>query len=103
MAAYIIANVQVTDPVAFADYGKQVPAIVAAHGGRYLVRGPGAEVLEGDVAPQRVVVIEFPDMASFGVAIALTANSVVEVDANWTGLNKMAAWADKLGNQPSAA
>ena len=64
MAAYIIANVQVTDPVAFADYGKQVPAIVAAHGGRYLVRGPGAEVLEGDVAPQRVVVIEFPDMAS---------------------------------------
>lgn len=29
--------------------------------------------------------VEFPDMASFGVAIALTANSVMEVDANWTG------------------
>jgi hypothetical protein len=25
------------------------------------------------------------------------------VDANWTGLDKMKQWADKLGNQPSAA
>jgi uncharacterized protein (DUF1330 family) len=63
MAAYLVANVQVTDPVAFAEYGKQVPVVVAAHGGRYLVRGGAFEVLEGDAAPNRVVIIEFQDMA----------------------------------------
>ena len=29
--------------------------------------------------------IEFPDMASFGVALALGPNTTLEVDANWTG------------------
>ncbi len=29
--------------------------------------------------------IEFPDMASFGVAIALSPTMTLEVDANWTG------------------
>ncbi len=29
--------------------------------------------------------IEFPDMASFGVAFALSPNSMLEIDANWTG------------------
>ncbi|HEX4954837.1 MAG TPA: outer membrane protein transport protein [Thermoanaerobaculia bacterium] len=29
--------------------------------------------------------VEFPDMASFGVAIALSPSMLLEVDANWTG------------------
>lgn len=29
--------------------------------------------------------VEFPDMASFGVAFAFSANTLVELDANWTG------------------
>jgi uncharacterized protein (DUF1330 family) len=33
---------------------------VAAHGGRYLVRGGPVEVLEGKATPHRVVVLEFP-------------------------------------------
>jgi len=40
-----------------------VPAIIAAHGGRYLVRGGQIEPLEGDANPERVVVLEFPSMA----------------------------------------
>ena len=63
MAAYLLANVEVTDPVAFEDYRKRVPATMAAYGGRYLVRGGATEVLEGDGVPSRVVLIEFPDMA----------------------------------------
>jgi len=63
MPAYIIANVEVTDPVAYEEYRNQVPAIIAAHGGRYLARGGAAEVLEGDVAVNRLVILEFPDMA----------------------------------------
>jgi uncharacterized protein (DUF1330 family) len=39
-----------------------VTAIIAAHGGRYLVRGGQVEPLEGDANPRRVVVLEFPSM-----------------------------------------
>ena len=63
MAAYIHANVDVTDPVAYEDYRRQVPAVIAAYGGRYLVRGGAVQVLEGAAAPARQVILEFPDMA----------------------------------------
>jgi len=63
MAAYIHADVEITDPVAYETYRQQVPALIAAHGGRYLVRGGAVEVLEGDRTPRRQVILEFPDMA----------------------------------------
>ena len=63
MPAYIIANVEVTDAATYEEYRKQVPAIIAAHGGRYLARGGAAEALEGEVAANRLVILEFPDMA----------------------------------------
>jgi uncharacterized protein (DUF1330 family) len=63
MAAYLIADVEVTDAQAFQDYRERVPGVIAAHGGRYLVRGGAVEHLEGDRIPHRVVVLEFPDMA----------------------------------------
>jgi uncharacterized protein (DUF1330 family) len=53
----------VTDPVAYETYRQQVPALIAAHGGRYLVRGGAVEVLEGDRVPRRQVILEFADMA----------------------------------------
>jgi uncharacterized protein (DUF1330 family) len=63
MAAYIYANVEVTDPAAYETYRAEVPALVAAHGGRFLVRGGAVTVLEGQGVPQRQVILEFPDMA----------------------------------------
>ena len=36
-------------------------------------------------------------------ASACPTGAITFVDANWTGLDKMKQWADKLGNQPSAA
>ena len=62
MAAYIYANVEVTDPDAYETYRAEVPALIAAHGGRYLVRGGAVTVLEGSGVPQRQVILEFPDM-----------------------------------------
>ena len=63
MAAYLIADVDVTDPAGYAAYTRDIVATVEAFGGRYLVRGGKTEVLEGDWAPRRVVVLEFPSAA----------------------------------------
>lgn len=63
MAAYIWGNLEVTDTALYDEYRKQVPALIAVHGGRYLVRGGVVEALEGEYAPGRLVIIEFPDMA----------------------------------------
>jgi uncharacterized protein (DUF1330 family) len=62
--AYVIADVEVTDPDAYGGYTAGVPASIARFGGRFLVRGGEAERLEGDWEPARVVVIEFPDRAA---------------------------------------
>ena len=62
MAAYIIADIDVFDPEGYAEYRAKVPAMIAAHGGRYLTRGGAVEPLEGPWAPKRCVILEFPDM-----------------------------------------
>jgi uncharacterized protein DUF1330 len=47
------------DAAAFEEYRKQVPATIAKHGGRYLVRGGRVERVEGTWNPKRLVVLEF--------------------------------------------
>ena len=61
MPAYVIAEVQVTDPAAYEPYRPLAAASIARFGGRFVVRGGAADLLEGTPPPQRVVVIEFPD------------------------------------------
>jgi uncharacterized protein (DUF1330 family) len=62
MPAYVIADVDVSDPARYAEYRQRVPATVAAYGGRFLARGGAHEVLEGNWQPHRVVVLEFPSL-----------------------------------------
>lgn len=62
MAAYLIAQVNVTDPETFAQYSSRVPGVIEQYGGRYLVRGGATEAVEGAWAPTRLVVVEFPSM-----------------------------------------
>jgi len=62
MSAYVIVEVTITDPQLFQEYGKGVPATIAAYGGKYLVRGGSVEPKEGGWSPKRVVVLEFPSM-----------------------------------------
>lgn len=59
MAGYVIANVNVTDPDVFEEYRGMVPATIDAYGGKYLVRGGAADVVEGNWNPNRLVLIEF--------------------------------------------
>ncbi len=62
MSAYLYASIQVTDPEAYGQYSREVAALIADHGGRFLVRGGNTVLLEGDVSPRRQVIVEFPDM-----------------------------------------
>ncbi len=61
MSAYVIADVQVTDPAAYEPYPPLAAASIARFGGRYIVRGGNADLLEGAPEPERIVVVEFPD------------------------------------------
>lgn len=60
MTAYLIARITVTDPQEYQAYASQTVALAEQFGGRFLVKGGAQTVLEGD-APERHVIIEFPD------------------------------------------
>jgi uncharacterized protein (DUF1330 family) len=62
MAAYVIANIRITDPDRYPEYASGVPQTIERYGGRYLARGGDVEVLEGEWEPQRLVIIEFESM-----------------------------------------
>jgi len=62
MTAYVIGEIEVTDPKLYDDYRKQVLATIEKFGGRFAARGGRLEPLEGGWAPKRVVLLEFPSM-----------------------------------------
>lgn len=64
MSAYLFVDLDIHDPSAYEAYKQQVPALVARHGGTYLARGAGFDVLEGEWQPHRLVMFRFPDRAS---------------------------------------
>ena len=62
MAAYLVVDIDVTDPAQFEEYKKLAPAAIAKYGGRYIIRGGAYEVIEGNWKPQRVTIVEFDSM-----------------------------------------
>jgi uncharacterized protein (DUF1330 family) len=56
--AYVIAEVDVTDPTTFQKYAEKVPETLAPFNGHYLVRTAKIQAVEGE-APKRIVVIAF--------------------------------------------
>ena len=74
--AYIIANVNVTNPEQYEDYKRLSTIAMKAHGAEVCVRGGKVEVLEGDWAPDRLVMLKFPS-----VDAAKAFNNSVEYDA----------------------
>ncbi|HEU4842294.1 MAG TPA: DUF1330 domain-containing protein [Ilumatobacteraceae bacterium] len=60
--AYVVVDMEITDPERYAGYREAATSAVAAAGGRYLARGGATDVLEGDRQPHRTVILEFPDM-----------------------------------------
>lgn len=69
MPAYLHAQLLITDPALYRSYAQAVAPVLAAHGGRVLVRGGAVQVREGPVlegqVPERFqVLVEFPSMAA---------------------------------------
>lgn len=65
MPAYIIGDVRdAWDEEALQEYRRRNTETVESRGGRFIVRGGEVAALEGDWATPRIVVIEFPDLAT---------------------------------------
>jgi uncharacterized protein (DUF1330 family) len=64
MPAYYIGEHIVTNPTVFDDYLAKAVPMIERFGGRYLTKPDTHEILEGGWKPNRVVIVEFPDIAS---------------------------------------
>jgi uncharacterized protein (DUF1330 family) len=67
VSAYLISEVEILDAEAWENYRTRAAPAIAQFGGRYLVRGAGADVVEADWPEkepphQTVIVAEFPSM-----------------------------------------
>ncbi|KQW72068.1 hypothetical protein ASE17_04155 [Phenylobacterium sp. Root77] len=60
MTAYLVLDFSIKDLRGFMPYVEAIPAFIAKHSGRYIVRGVEPEVMEGDWTPERMVILEFP-------------------------------------------
>jgi len=64
MPAYLVVELDVTNPTEMEHYRAAVPATLAQYGGRYLTRGGSTELIEGGPEPKRIVILEFADTAA---------------------------------------
>jgi uncharacterized protein (DUF1330 family) len=62
MPAYVIVGLDITEPEAYEEYRRQVPATLVPYGGQFVVRGGAFQVLEGDWPASRTVVLAFPSV-----------------------------------------
>ena len=64
MAAYYLVDIrEIKDNAKMQDYRARITPVVERFGGRYVVIGGPAEILEGSYQPIFPVMIEFPTMA----------------------------------------
>jgi uncharacterized protein (DUF1330 family) len=62
MSAYVISEVEMRGAADFEAYRAIAAKTIAQYGGRYLVRGGAANLIEGDPPPKIIIVVEFPTM-----------------------------------------
>ena len=59
MSGFVIIDTEVVDPEAYSEYVEKSLGVIAAHGGRLLVRTSQAESVHGGWAPKRLVILQF--------------------------------------------
>ena len=62
MTAYIVYDIEVTDPIRYGKYKDLATPTVAQYGGKYIVRGGKTENQEGDWSPSRIVILQFENV-----------------------------------------
>lgn len=60
MPAYIIARVDITDPIQYRLYLDAVPPVIEKYGGTAIARSPAPVTLEGPEEKRRIVILRFP-------------------------------------------
>ncbi|HXM29006.1 MAG TPA: DUF1330 domain-containing protein [Chthoniobacterales bacterium] len=64
MAAYVISEISaILDPALMEQYRTLAQTTIKQYDGHYVVRGGAVEKVEGEPAPQAIVIAEFPTMA----------------------------------------
>ena len=64
MSAYVIFDVEIRDMTRYQEFMKAVKPALDAAGAHYLARGGAHKIYEGDWAPRRIVILEFPSLAT---------------------------------------
>ena len=64
MAAYIVARIDVTNPELMKNYLAATPPVLRKYSGKFIARGVPDVTLEGPAESRRLVIIEFPDLAT---------------------------------------
>ncbi len=62
MAAYVITDVEITDPDLYRQFIEQVTTTVEGHGGKFVARGGALETILGGWTPKRLAILEFGSM-----------------------------------------
>src|SRR5690348_5493197 len=63
MAAYVVVEHTILNPIKFEECRTKVGPMIEKHGGRYITKGSGHKLLEvSRRPPDRVVIIKFPSM-----------------------------------------
>ena len=62
MPAYVLAEIEVTNPEGYKGYTAVVGESIRKYGGRFLVRGGAVEGLEGEWPARRRVILEFASL-----------------------------------------
>ncbi|PRY90533.1 DUF1330 domain-containing protein [Mongoliibacter ruber] len=62
MPALVLVEVSIHNPELYEEYKKHTLATIQLYGGRFVVRGVKTESLEGNWNPERLVILEFPDV-----------------------------------------
>ncbi|ANY70822.1 hypothetical protein BBD42_18465 [Paenibacillus sp. BIHB 4019] len=64
MSAYLVIDIDISNPANFKEYENQIFAVIAHFGGRPIVQDSSVTTMEGDWQPKRLVILEFPDKPS---------------------------------------
>jgi uncharacterized protein (DUF1330 family) len=63
MSAYVLIDLDTTDPVAANSYRNELTNSLAAYDGKFLVRRGAPDVFAGQWQPKNIVLVEFEDAA----------------------------------------